>query len=63
MAFGTEAGWGSSASLGANHGVEVGTTQCHRAGQADLRMRSVAASNRAKPNLWIEQRGLLSLFA
>jgi len=63
MAFGTEAGWDSSASLAANHGVDVGMTRCRRAGQTDLRMRSVVASDRAKPNLWIEQRGLLSLFA
>ena len=63
MAFGTEAGWDLSALLAANRGVDAGTTRCRRAGPANLRMRSAAASDRAKSNLWIEQRGLLSLFA
>jgi hypothetical protein len=58
MALGMAAGWDSSGSLAVNHGVDVGMTRCRRAGWADLRMRFVAASDRAKPNLWIELRGL-----
>ena len=63
MASVAEAGWDSSAWRGANRGVDVVTTRCPCTGLADLRVTSVVASDRAKPNLWIELRGLLSAFA
>jgi hypothetical protein len=63
MASAAEAGWDSSAWRGANRGVGVATTRCRCIGLADLRVTSVVASDRAKPNLWIELRGLLSAFA
>jgi hypothetical protein len=63
MASAAEPGWGLSAWRGVNRGVEVVTTRCRCTRLADLRLMSVVASDRAKPNLWIELRGLLSAFA
>jgi len=63
MASAAEAGWDLSAWRGVNRGVDVGTTRCRCTGLADLRVTSVVASDRAKPNLWTELRGLLWAFA
>jgi hypothetical protein len=63
MASAAEAGWDSSAWRAVNHGVDVGTIRCRCAGLADLRVTSVIASDRAKPNLWIELHGLPLAFA
>ena len=63
MASAVEAGWDLSVWRVVNRGVDVGTTRCQCTGLADLRATSVVASDRAKPNLWIELRGLLSAFA
>jgi hypothetical protein len=63
MASAAEAGWDLSAWRGVNRGVDVDTTRCRCTGLADLRVTSVVASDRAKPNLWIELRGLLWAFA
>jgi hypothetical protein len=63
MASAAEPGWDLSAWRAVNHGVDVGTTRCRCAGLADFRVTSIGASDRAKPNLWIELRGLLWAFA
>lgn len=63
MASAAEAGWDLSAWRGVNRGVDVGATRCRCIGLADLRVTSVVASDRAKPNLWIELHGLLLVFA
>lgn len=63
MASAAEAGWDSSALRAVNPGVDVGTTRCRGAGLAELRVTSVVASDRAKPNLWIELHGLSLAFA
>jgi len=47
MALGTESWLGLKRLARCQHGVDVGTTRCRRAGRADLRTRSVAASDRA----------------
>ena len=63
MASAAEAGWGSSAWRAVNRGVDVGTIRCRCTGGTDVRVTSVVASDRAKPNLWIELHGLSSGFA
>jgi len=78
MAFFPEAGSDSSALLGANRGADRDTIRYRRAGQAaslPSQPRSPrgirpmadwltsAASDPAKPNLWIELRGLSLLYA
>jgi hypothetical protein len=62
MAFAAEAGWDSSAWRAVNRGVDVGTTRCRCVGWAHLRVTSVIASDRAKPNIWIELHGLSLAF-
>jgi|GEM_PF-5892892 len=62
MASAAEPGWDLSAWRAVNPGVDVGTTRFHCAGLADLKVTSAIASDRAKPNLWIELRGLLLAF-
>ncbi len=63
MASAAEAGWDSSVLRAANRGVDPGTTRYRCRGWADLTVTSVVASDRAKPNLWIELHGLSLAFA
>jgi hypothetical protein len=62
MVSAAEAGWDSSVWRAVNPGVDVGTTRFRCTGWADRRVTSVIASDRAKPNLWIELHGLLLAF-
>jgi hypothetical protein len=63
MASAAEAGWDLSAWCAVNHGVDMGMIRCRYAGLMDVRGTSVIASDRAKPNLWIELHGLSLAFA